>query len=268
MAERNRARHVGAIAAIEHAEIHGDEIALLQPAVAGDAVRHTGVRAGDDDRVEGQPLRAVFVQAVDQLGAKLLLRHALMDAGADLGEGAVGDVLRLLHTLQLPGLLAVAEDVDLLLDRNEFGVEALFKAAQLADGGIILLEAERVQPELREQLVDDRRQRTACAEIHDREAGDVLLRRLDIAAVGDVIGAVPRDDGIALGDVKFGGVHAAVARCQEQTLHIVGQDGAVFFKICHGVSSCFLQRQAAAAPKDAAALTRLYDCRSIEPGST
>ena len=58
---------------VQAAEIHGDEIAVLQNALGRNAVRQAGIRAGDGDGVERRAFGAVFVEPVDQLRAQLLL---------------------------------------------------------------------------------------------------------------------------------------------------------------------------------------------------
>lgn len=90
----------------------------------GDAVRQARVRAGDDDRVERGALRAVLVEAVEQLGLELLLRHTRLNDLAEFGERLVGDGLRLAHQLDLPRLLRRAEGVDLRLHRTSTACSA------------------------------------------------------------------------------------------------------------------------------------------------
>lgn len=93
IAQRDRAGHIGAVAMVQAAEIHGDEIAVLQNALGRNAVRQAGVGAGDGDGVERRAFGAVFVEPVDQLRAQLLFRHARMDDVQQIVKCAVGDLL-------------------------------------------------------------------------------------------------------------------------------------------------------------------------------
>lgn len=194
---------------------------------------HARVRSGDDDRVKGQALCAVLIQAVDQLGLELLLGHAGVDASADLGEGAIRDLLRLAHAGKLPVLLAGAEGVDLLLQRNELDGKRGLKAVELCDGEIFVLKAERLHAELVQRGLQRLHHRIVQADLHDLKALEVLLRGLDVAAVGEIASALRGDNGNALGDVKFRRIHAAVARGQQKALHAVVQQRTVFFQIGH-----------------------------------
>ena len=122
VAHGHGAGHVGAVAHIGRAKVHGDKVALLNDPFPGDAVGQAGIGAGYHNGVKGQTGAAVLVHAVDQLRLKLQLGHAGLDAGDDLGKGSVGDGLRLAHQLQLPVLLGGAEGVDGLVEGYQLGV--------------------------------------------------------------------------------------------------------------------------------------------------
>ena len=55
---------------VQAAEVHGDEVAVLQNALGRDAVRQAGVGTGDDDGVERRALGAVFIEPVDEFRAQ------------------------------------------------------------------------------------------------------------------------------------------------------------------------------------------------------
>ena len=199
---------------------------------------HTGIGAGNDDGIKGQALAAVFIEAVDQLRRKLLFRHALADAAADLRKGAIRDLLGLDHPLQLPRLLGGAECVDPLLRWDEFRVEPGGEAVQLRNGQICLLKAQGRDAEVGNVPVQLSKE--VPAEVDDLKVMDIVLCRFDIAAVGEVPGAVLAHNGVALGNVELRRVHTAVAGGQKQTLNLIIQNGTVFFQIFQSCTLLFL----------------------------
>ena len=239
-AERNGTGHVGAVALVEAAEVHRDEIAVLEHTLTGNAVRHAGVRAGNDDRLEGQALAAVLIQAVDQLRRDLFFRHAGLDDLAHLAERRVGDLLRLAHQLQLPRLLARAEGADLLLIRLEHGVQLGIVLRELAVGEIILLKAERLDGFGLDGAVDAQDIAVIAVNHLDGKVRQIFFCGFDIAAVGKIIAPVLADDGDALGNVVLRGIVAADLAGQEQCVHLAGfQQGLHFIKVFHVEFSFF-----------------------------
>ena len=234
VADGDSTGHVGAVAHVGRAEVHGDEVALLNDALTGDAVGQAGIGAGYHNGVKGQTGAAVLVHAVDQLRLKLQLGHAGLDAGDDLGKGSVGDGLRLAHQLQLPVFLGAAEGVDGLVEGYQLGVQLLVVVEILLCGEIMLLIAKSGHAEIgngRVQALD-----VAVLPVHlqNLKALQVLFGGLDVAAVGEVAAALLCDDGDALGDVEFRAVMAAVAGGQQQAVHIPVQQGQILVKIFHG----------------------------------
>ena len=178
-------------------------------------MRHAGVRTGNDDGIKGKTLAAVFIEAVDQLGTQLFFRHALMNTGADLGKGLVRDLLRLDHAVKLPLLLAGAEGVQLLLHGREIGTQRFFVAVEFTGRDIIFLIAEILNAEIPNGFVQADDIAAARCDVDDLEIFDIVLSRLDIAAVGKIARAGLADDGNALSNVKLGSVHAVIARGQQ-----------------------------------------------------
>ena len=226
--------HVGAVAHVGSAEVHGDEVALLNDPFPGDAVGQAGIGAGYHNGVKGQTGAAVLVHAVDQLRLKLQLGHAGLDAGDDLGKGSVGDGLRLAHQLQLPVLLGGAESVDGLVERHQLGVQLLVVVEILLGGEVMFLVAKSGHAEIGNGRVQALDVADLPVHVQNLKALQVLFGGLDVAAVSEVAAALLCDDGDALGDVEFRAVMAAVAGGQQQAVHIPVQQGQILVKIFHG----------------------------------
>ena len=234
VADGNGAGHVGAVAHVGRAEVHGDEVALLNDALTGDAMGQAGIGAGYHNGVKGQTGAAVLVHAVDQLRLKLQLGHAGLDAGDDLGKGSVGDGLRLAHQLQLPVLLGAAESVDGLVEGHQLGVQLLVVVEILLCGEVMLLIAKGSHAEIGNGRVQALDVADLPVHLQNLKALEVLFGGLDVAAVGEVAAALLGDDGNALGDVEFRAVMAAVAGGQQQAVHFPVQQGQILVKIFHG----------------------------------
>ena len=172
---------------------------------------HTGIGAGDHDGIKGQTVGAILVQAVDQLGAQLLLGHANLNPLQHLGERGVGNLLGLLHNLNLPGLLDATEGVDFALEGNQRGGELFLIATEFGHRQVVLLEAQLPDAEVGAALVDKGAVTPVGAYHQDLEALQIVFRGFDVAAVREVPAAFFGDHGNALGDVKLGGIHTAVS---------------------------------------------------------
>ena len=238
------AGHVGAVVLVDHAEVHGDEVAGLELPLAGDAVGHGGVGAADNDGGEGQALGAQLVEAVDQLRGQLLLGHADLDPLADLGEGTVGDGLGLAHTLQLVLLLDDPEGVQVRLAGHQPGVELFLVIAELRHSQAVFLKAQGEDLEVRDGLVELLDVAVFLGHHADLKALEVLFGGLDVAGVGEVAAAVFGDDGDALVHVELGAVLTGNGAGEEQAdILALVQQGQILFQIGHGfVILLFLAR--------------------------
>ena len=183
----------------------------------------------------------MLVEAVEQLGLELLFRHARLNDLAELGERLVGDGLGLAHQLDLPRFLRRAEGVDLRLHRHEHGVQRLVVAQIVAVGHVVLFKAELFDRVLADDLVDALDLAAARMRHPDGEALEVLLRSLDIAAIGEVIRALARHDGHTLGHAVLRGVEPVVHACQQQRVHFARfEQTLILFNVFHVGSSFFL----------------------------
>lgn len=120
LADRHGAGHVGVVAAVQGAEVQGDEVAALQLAPARVVVRDGAVRPGSDDRLECGALGA----EVDHGPFERDRDGPLGDAGADLGEDgrerAVGDGAGLAQEGDLLLVLDPAQLLDEVAERDQF----------------------------------------------------------------------------------------------------------------------------------------------------
>ena len=204
-------------------------------------MRHAGVGAGDNDGLEGQAFAAVLIQTVDQLCRDLFFGHAGLDDLAHLAEGQVSDLLCLAHQLQLPVFLAAAEGADLLLIRLEHDIELRVVGGVFVVGQIVFLKAKRLDRLGLDGLVQELGIRMLAVDHPDREVRQILLRSLDVAAVGEVIGIVAANERNALCDVVARGIVAVDLARQEQCVHLAGlQQRLHLIKVFHDVSSFFL----------------------------
>ena len=225
--------HVGAVAFVENAKVHGDEVPLLQHPVAGNAMGHAGVGARHHNGVKGQAIGAVFIQAVNQLCAKLLLRHPHPDPGQDLGKGLVCDLLGLLHQAQLIGLFLGPESIDGLLAGLQGGGQLLFIGAELLHRQIALFKAQGVNAKLCTSLIDAGRVGVIPVHCQDLKALQILLSRLGIPAVCEIPAAGPGNQGHALGNVKLRRIVAAVPAGEQKAVQLTSQQGFVLIQIFH-----------------------------------
>lgn len=146
-ADHERTADLAAVAAVVRSEAHGEEVALLDPAVGGPVPGAAGVGAGTDGGGEGGAVRPVVDQAALQLQREVAFGAADEDRLQQLAEGLVGDL----------GGDAQAGDLLLVLDQALlFHGEPEVRQAQLrrdgvqgavtADGDVVLLDREGLGP--------------------------------------------------------------------------------------------------------------------------
>ena len=158
-ADGDGARHVRAVAVFAAAEVHRHEVARGHAPVAGHAVGHARVRAGEHDGVKAHALRTEAQHAVDKLGRDLALGHAGADDGADLGKRLVRDLLGLIHHCQLLRLLGRAQIADQVLRRLELQAEELLIGRELGIARRLLLAAEDLHVRLAQDALHERAHR-------------------------------------------------------------------------------------------------------------
>ena len=99
-AHRDGPGHVAVVPAQLRAHVHRHEVAVLNDAVTGRAVRHRSARAAGDDQVEGT-LRARAAQPQLDLGGDVQFARARHDQGTHLGEHLIGQRLGVTDGLHL-----------------------------------------------------------------------------------------------------------------------------------------------------------------------
>ena len=225
---------------VQAAEVHGDEVAVLQNTLGRDAVRQAGVGTGNGDGVERRALGAVFIEPVDEFRAQLLFRHARMDDVQQIVERAVGDLLRLFHIFDLPRLLACTRGIDLCGVGMQDGVQLRVVERILLYGQRIVLKADGLDSIVGNGLVDQLCVRVLRIDHLHGKARQVFLCRLDIAEVGEVITLCFADHGDALCDAVFRGILPVVLRGQQQRVNLTLRDEVlILFNVFHVESSIF-----------------------------
>ena len=176
---------------------------------------HAGVGAGYHNGIKGQTVCAVFVQAINEFCAKLLLCHAHPDPGQDLRKGLVRNLLGLLHKTQFAGLLLRAEGIDGLLAGLQGGSQLLLIGPELLHRQIALLKAQGLDAKVRAGLVDAGGIGMLPVYGQDFKAHQILLRRLDVTAVRKIPAASPGYQSHPFGDIKLRRIMTAVAAGEE-----------------------------------------------------
>ena len=122
LSDGHGAGHVGAIALIYTAKIHGHELPLLDGFGRGDGVRHTAVGTRGHDGREGVALRSVLHLEVGQLGGHFGLGDAGVKEITDFRKNLVCDVLGFLHDGQFFFRLSAAQLGEQFACRNQLGI--------------------------------------------------------------------------------------------------------------------------------------------------
>ena len=158
LAHDDGAGHVRVEGAGVGAEVHDDEVAAAQDAVAGGVVRLGGVGAGGDDGVEGGALGAEAAHAVLEVGGDVPLGAAdgQLTGGDEILEGLGGE-LGDLDEAQALGV--VLGETDLLDDpgdgdEGDVLVAGLLQLLQVGDGDVggLVADAARTLDALEEGL--------------------------------------------------------------------------------------------------------------------
>ena len=202
-----------------------------------------GIGAGYHNGIEGQPLRTIFIHTVNQLRLGFQLGHAHLQPGQHLQECSVGNLLCLAQTFQLPLLFDIPEGTDFLVIRNHLGIQALLEAAALPCRHVFFLISQGVNAKICNGLIDQQRIVAVAVRHDDLKIVNVIGCGLNVAAVGKIAAALLGDNCHALGNVELRAVMTAVAGSQQQTVHLVIQNGQVLFKIFHFRFSCSLPWQ-------------------------
>ena len=233
------ARHVGAVAAVDAAEVHRDELARRNGLVRRHGVGPAAVRAGGDDGVEGRVLRAIAEHEVRQLRGELLLRDAHANVVIDLRERALRDALRAHERLQLLRVLDRAERREQRGRGAELGAYPAPVTLQLRDGHILVLKADGPDAVALDRAVEQRGVAALRRRQLHRRVRDLLRRRLDVARVRPVVRPLPRyeRDAVGSGRAEAGGVEA-VRRVREQhRIDAAGVQPVPYRrKVVHGVT--------------------------------
>ena len=192
---------------LEAAEVHGHEVALVDDLVAGDAMRHAGLFAGDDDGVEGVALAAVEQHVVHQLRRDLTLGHAGLDDAQHFRQRLFADGLRLAQIADLLLGLGGAQLGEYRLRGQKLHSQRLLIAEILGVAQLLLLGAETLHARFLECGLDQREAAVLAVEhLHIAAAGGGVGRSLDIAGVRDEPRGGARDNHGAVGEREAGGV--------------------------------------------------------------
>ncbi len=183
-AERDRAGHVGVIAAVEAREVHLDHVALFQHPVRGMVMRLGGLLAERHDRLERQPVRAGATQCVLQLQGDLSLGHADREPFQDVVERDVGARLRLVEQRDLLRVLDPPQALDRLAHGDELDVGHLvLQLPQAAHGHVVCFEAQLPDAEPGARLCERLAERVQVR--HPLEVGDLVARLFRVPPVGE-----------------------------------------------------------------------------------
>ena len=194
-ADCDGSRHVAVVSADDCAVVHGDEVAAFNLFVRGHAVRHRGVDSADCNSLKRERLRAVSEHIVVEFELNLALGHAGLYEFKYVVECALGYRLRLANELHfVVGFYhseRVYRAVGVVLGADACVGHPLCELLELGDGESRRLNGEVVYFEFAHQL------RQLGAQIFcesDGADGYLLLRRLDIARVGEEYRAVSRNE--------------------------------------------------------------------------
>ena len=199
IAERDRARHVGAVAVDDAAEVAHDELVAADDAIRRPRVRLGAVGAGRDDRIEAVAARAALAHRELELERELPFGDAVGQAGQQRLERVVGDRTRPADAVDLTRILHPAQVLDQRAGRHELHPrERRDEAPVLRPGNALILQAEPSAGR------DHRGERGVLggggepdldADVGvDAGRAELLLRLLGVAAVGDEQRVVGRDE--------------------------------------------------------------------------
>ena len=209
MIDRDRARHVRAVAVIDAAEVHRDEIACLDGLFGGHAVRFGAVRTRNNDRVKRHVFRAVVQHEVGQAGGDLLFGHADPDVVQHLLERLLGDTLRRDDLFDLGVLLHHAQAFHAVLEPDRRRVERGGPRHELRVGQRFVLERDLFRTVLLDESVDEGGIALSGLDLAHLEIRDGRARRLGIAEVCEENGLLRGEVDRACGGVEAGRVAAA-----------------------------------------------------------
>ena len=229
------AGHVGAVAVLHAAEVHGDEVARRDALVPRDAVGHAALRAGDDDGVEGVALRAVQAHPVGYLGGDLPLHRAGLQERQDLLQGLFRYPLRGDEAPELLLGLAGAQGDQQLLSGQQLAAQGALHAQVERVAELLLLGAELLYAQAVGQLAQDGAERALPRRQQDLHArGRLLLRGLYIARVRDEPGPLRADQRRAVrGQKARGVVDVPVVHEQDGVQARAGHGFFDSFGVCH-----------------------------------
>ena len=206
-AHGNGTGHVGAIAVFQAAEVHGEEVALLNHLVPGHAVGQTGLGAGDHNGVKGVALAAVAEHTVDQLCCHFPLGHAGPDDLQRLFKGKLADALGLAHGFDFPGALCRAQIGEDILSGQERQAQTLFQPQIFAVAQLLLLRAQTGDLCLLQSGNEQGKAAVLLVEhLHGDAAVHAALRRFYVARIGEQPGLFAAHKHIAVGKGEAGGV--------------------------------------------------------------
>ena len=234
MADRDRARHIRAVAVINTAEVHRHEIARLDGLFTRYAMRLGAVCTRNDDRVKRHVLRTVVQHEVGQPCRDLLLGHADLDVVQYLLERLLRDSLCRDDLLNLVLFLAHAQLLHTVLETDSCRVQRRAPGHELRISERFVLESDLFRAVLVKQLIDKRRIALPRLDLAHLKVLDGRACRLDIAEIGEEHRLLGRQIHCARCRVKAGRVAAAdLAGQHQRVIRLLEQHGTQFVSF-HG----------------------------------
>ena len=234
MTDRDRARHIRAVAVVNAAEVHRHEIARLDGLFTRYAMRLGAVRARNDDRVKRHVLRAIVQHEVGQPCRDLLLGHADLDVVQYLLERLLRDALCRDDLLNLVLFLAHAQLLHTVLETDSCRVQCRAPRHELRIGKRFVLESDLFRAVLVKQLIDKRRIALPRLDLAHLKILDGRVCRFDITEIREEYRLFSRQVHRACRRVKARSVAAAdLAGQHQRIIRLLEQHGTQFVSF-HG----------------------------------
>ena len=182
MADRDRARHIRAVAVHDAAKVHGDKIARLDLFFGRHAVRLGTIGARNHNRVKGHILRPIVQHQIGQPRGDLLFGRARPDVVQHFFERLLSNALRGDDLLDLVVFLAQAQLPEAVLQPHGGRVQRGCPSGVVRIGQHPVLQCDTLDAVLLDQFVD-RRGVALAADLMHLKIADRGARRLDIAEI-------------------------------------------------------------------------------------
>ena len=236
-ADGNGAGHVGAVATVDAAKVHGHQLPLFHHLPAGDAVGQAPVGTGDHDGVKAHVLGTVMQHEILETRCNLLFRDAGANFLQDVPEGPLGNALGGGHGLQFFAVFHLAQFREHVAGGDEGAVELFPVEIIVLNGHVSVLKAHFLNVPGFDDLVDESGVAPAPGDLRNGGVLHMALRGFGVAGVGEVVIAASGHKGYAVGPggVEAAGVEAVGFVCQQHGVKAMGgKGGGDFGKVIHG----------------------------------